>query len=237
MKRIIILSILLSIAFLMSSCAPTVSQQEYDMVKDELNETQSQLESLQSELAEAQMLKDEYDRLNDDYGAMRSELEILQAKHDELDVKYDELGAEYDELDAKYDDLSEQYNVLLEGMPITEEEVEQAIFELINKERRDNELDELEWGKNLYKWAKSNSRDMATSGSITYSGYVSWQEVFWAAGYSTTDRIANAALITWQTNQYGYEHNILSKSATYGAVGAYKSGEIFYITYVAHIFR
>ncbi len=231
MKKIIILSMSLIITlFSVLSCAPAVSQQEYDRVNNELSETQSQLGLLQSELAEAEVLQAEYDELSNNYDAVRSELaeaEILQAE-------YDELGDKYDELDAKYDELSEQYNVLVDEETITEEDIEQAIFELINQERQNNGIDELEWNRTLHRWAKSHSRDMATRKRLEYSEASAWQEVWKAAGYSTVDRLAGAALTIWR-DSVNYERNMLVKGATVGAVGAYKSGDVFYITYFIHI--
>jgi len=234
MKKIPILSILLFIVlFNVPSCTPTVSQKEYDRVNDELSQTQSQLALLQSELAEAEILQAKYDRLSDNYSAMRSELEILQAKHDGLEAKYDELSAKYDELGAKHDELNRQYDILIEGTIITEEDVEQAIFELINEERRNNGLNELEWKHSFYKEAKSHSRYMATKKRLEYSEHTAWQDVLRVAGYSTVGRLASATLIIWK-DSLRYEQNFLNEGAIYGAVGAYKSGEVFYITYLAH---
>ncbi len=236
MKKTIVLSILLILAlFNVLSCAPAVSQQEYDRVTNELSETQSQLASLRSDLAEAEILQTKYDKLSGDYSAMRNELEILQAEYDELGVKYDEMSAKYDDLGAKYDELSRQYNVLMEGTAnINEEDVEQALFELINQERRDNGLNELEWNHSLYLWAKSHSRDMATRKRLKTSEYDVWQDVLRVAGYSTADRLAGATLTIWRDGA-NYERNFLVKGATVGAVAAYKSGGVFYITYFAHI--
>jgi uncharacterized protein YkwD len=232
MKKNIVLSILLILAlFSVLSCAPAVSQQEYDRVTSELSETQSQLALQRSELAEAEILQAEYDELSDNYDAVRSELaeaEILQAE-------YDELGAKYDDLGAKYDELSRQYNVLVEGTAdISEEDVEQALFELINQERRDNGLNELEWNHSLYLWAKSHSRDMAARKRLETSEYDVWQDFLRAAGYSTVDRLASATLTIWRDSA-NYERNFLVRGATVGAVAAYKSGDVFYITYFAHI--
>lgn len=236
MKKIIIISTLLIMAlFNVLSCAPAVSQQEYDRVTNELSETQSKLALLRSDLAEAEILRTKYDELSDNYDAVRSELEILQAEYGEVGVKYDELSAKYDDLGAKYDELSRQYNVLMEGTAdINEEDIEQAVFELINQERRDNGLNELEWNHSLYLWAKSHSRDMATRKRLETSEYDVWQDVLRTAGYSTVDRLAGAALTIWR-DSVNYERNMLVKGATVGAVAAYKSGDVFYITYFAHI--
>ena len=231
MKKIIILSMSLIITlFSVLSCAPAVSQQEYDRVNKERTEMQRQVVTLQNQLAEAEVLQAEYDELSNNYDAVRSELaeaEILQAKYDELDAKHLELG-------AKYDELSEQYHVLVEEETITEEDIEQAIFELINQERQNNGIDELEWNRTLHRWAKSHSRDMATRKRLEYSEASAWQEVWKAAGYSTVDRLANATLMIWK-DSIRYESQFLAKGAKLGAVAAYKSGEVFYITYFAHL--
>jgi hypothetical protein len=119
---------------------------------------------------------------------------------------------------------------------INEEDVEQAVFKLINQERTNNGLDELMWGDNIYKWAIANSRSMATNKRLEYIEYIGWQEIFWATGYGTPDRIAQSALTVWKNRQQ-YERYFLSAGAKYGAVAVYKSGEIFYITYVADYYK
>ena len=74
---------------------------------------------------------------------------------------------EYEELTNKYEELSEQYAVVTEEpAEITEEDVEQALFKLINQERKNNGLDDLIWGGNLYKWAITNSRNMANKNAL-----------------------------------------------------------------------
>ncbi len=258
MRKITMLSMLLVIAlFSVPSCAPTVSQQEYDRVSNELSAIQSQLASLQGKLAEAELLQAEYEELNKRYDMVKSERETTQAKYEELSaeyeelnkqfdtvkseretmqVKYEESSIEYEELNNKYEELSKQYDVVTEETAeINEEDVEQAVFKLVNQERKDNGLDELRWGVNIYKSAMANSRNMATRKRLEYPEY-GWQEVFWATGYSKTDGIANAALTIWK-NRLLYETNFLNKVTKYGAVAVYKSGEIFYITYVADYFR
>ena len=258
MRKITTLSMLLVMAlFSVSSCAPTVSQEEYDRVSNELSAIQSQLASLQDKLSEAELLQALNEELNRQYDAVKSERETIQAQYEELSTEYEELNkqidtvksgfetiqaeyeelsTEYEELDNKYEELSEQYDIIMEGTAeIIEEDVEQAVFELINQERINNGLDELEWGVYLYKSALSNSRNMATRKRLEYPEF-GWQEVFWATGYGRADRIANAALTVWK-NRLKYETNFLNAVTKYGAVAVYKSGEIFYITYVADYFK
>jgi len=260
MRKITTLLILLAIALIsVPSCAPTVSQQEYDRVSNELSAIQSQLASLQDKLVEYEAMKAKYEDLSEQYDTLESEYkalqakydglsklndivnsvedETIQAKYDELSKQYDTLKSEYKALQAKHDELSKQYAAVTEGTTeINEEDVEQAIFELINQERKNNGLDELIWGVNLYKKAKNHSRNMATNQRLEDPEQGSYQEVIWATGYTKTQRMAEAIFTIWE-NTYRYELEFLNSTTTYGAVAVYKSGEIFYITYISDIFR
>jgi len=259
MRKITILSMLLVMAiFIVPSCGPTVPQQEYDRVNNERLAIQGKLASLQGKLAEAESLQAQNEELNKQFDAVKGEFETLQAEYEELNAEYEALGeqfnavkgefetaqdeyeelsAEYEALDEQFEELSEQYETIMGGAAeITAQDVEQAIFELVNQERTDNGLDEVMWGENIYKWAIANSRSMAANKRLEHTEYIGWQEIFWATGYSTKDKIANAALTIWQNHQL-YERNLLNIGANYGAVGVHKSGEIFYITYVADYFK
>jgi len=256
MRIISILLISLAIVlFSVLSCTSGVTQQEYDRVSNELRAAQNQLASLQGKLAEAESLQEVLTKQSD---ATKSELSTVQAKYAELSTKheelseqfdatksefeamqdnYEELSAEYDELDEQFEELSEQYDIIMKGTAeIDEEDVEQAVFELVNKERIENGLNEREWGENIYKWALANSRNMATNKQLEYTEYIGWQDVFWATGYGTADRIANAALTIWKNHQH-YERSFLNAGDHYAAVAVYKLGEIFYITYVADYYH
>ena len=78
---------------------------------------------------------------------------------------------------------------------------------------------------------------MIANARMEYPEYVSWQEVFWASGYANADAVARGALANWKVNDYLYEKNILHPNAIYGAVSAVKSGDVFFITYMADIFK
>jgi uncharacterized protein YkwD len=246
MRKVTILFILWVIVnFSVLSCAPTVSQQEYDEVSNELSAVQSQLESLQSKLSEVETLKTESEELNEQYDTMQSEYAVLQDKYnrlagenEELQKQYDALKSEYDTLKTNYEELSKQSSATTEETPeiITEENAEQAIFELINLERKNNGLNELVWGENLYKAANSNNRNMATNQRLEEPEAGSYQEAIWTTGYDTTQGMAEAVLTIWKNN-YRYKTEFLNSSMTHGAVAVYKSGEIFYITYIADIVR
>jgi archaellum component FlaC len=247
---------LLAIAlFTIPSCTSGVTQQEYDRVSNELRAIQNQLVSLQGKLAEAEQLQEV---LTKQSAAAKSELEAVQARYKELSAEheglseqfeatkneleamqdnYEELSAEYDELDEQFQELGEQYNIIIEGrVEIDEKDVEEALFKLINQERVNEGLDEIALGENLYKWALTNSKIMATNQREEYSDYGSWQAVYWTAGHSTPERMADTILTVWKGRQE-YERFFLNVTARYGAIGIYKSGEIFYITYIADYFH
>jgi archaellum component FlaC len=229
MSKITILSVLLVIVlFGMASCSPTVSQEEYDRMSNELSAIQSQLVTLQSKLTEAELLETQYKELMKQFNTVSNERKTIQAE-------YEELSTEYEDLNKQFEELSTRYDLLIEETTINEEDVEQAVFKLINQERKNNGLDELMWGVNLYKKAIAHSRHMATDKRLEYPDF-GWQEVYWAAGHSTTDAMANAAFLVWK-NRFFYERTFLNGTTKYGAVAVYKSGEIFYITYLADFFQ
>ncbi|MFC1901854.1 CAP domain-containing protein [Chloroflexota bacterium] len=261
-KKTAIIVLMISLAALLLgafSCGGTVSQEEYDSLIGELSEARSQVAALQSRLTETdtieplyaelgaknEELSREYDELNIIYKGLGTEYKDLEelygvslAEIEALKSQYEALTAEYGALNTRYEELEGQYKIVTEGgMEISEGEIEQAIFELINQERRENGIDELLWGKNLHWWAESNSIDMANAGKYVYSDFASWQEVFWAAGYNTLESIAEGALITWKSNTLKYQLNMINKGATYGTVGVHKTGDIYYITYIASVFR
>ena len=257
MKRLT-LTVLVTSVILLVACAPKVSQQEYDRMSNELSAIQSQLASLQGELAETETLKTQNEELNKQYDTIKNESNILKAEYEELSTEYEELNnqydtvkseadilkaeyeelnTEYEELSTEYEELSREYDAIIEETVgiINEEDVEQAIFELINQERSDNEIDELLWGKNIYKPAMINNQNMAIKKRLSYSDYGAYQQVFWATGYDNADNMAKAALIIWKNDQ-NYEKIFLNTVMIYGAVAVYKSGEIFYVTYICDYF-
>lgn len=256
--RIITLSMLLTIIlFSLSNCAPSVSQEEYDSVRSELSVTKDQLATLQEKLAEVeeqhQYLNIKYEELQKQHDARIDEIQTIKSEFDELNTEYEQLKrqddarineiqaiqVEYDELNKEFEELKTQYDIIAKGTAVfNEEDIDQAIFELINQERKNNGVDELEWGVIRYKVANKNSREMAEKGEYRYSAEgAQWQEVFIAARYGTVEQIANAALITWKNNDYRYRYNLINPQSIYGAVATYKLGEVYYITYVASIFR
>ncbi len=216
---------LLLISCLLVGCG--VSEEVYNAVVAERDAAQAQVTNLQSEVSAIQA---QYDDLKADNDELKSEFETTQAE-------YEELSTEYEDLNEQFEELSKQGDIIIEeAAEINEEDAEQALFKLINQERKNNGLDELMWGRYLYKTATINNRNMATRGQLEYPSRAAWQEVYRAAGYSTTDGMANAVFTIWK-NSGSYEKNFLNVASVYGAVAVYKSGETFYITYMADYYQ
>ena len=203
-----------------------VSEEMYNTVVAQRDPTQAQVTNLQSEVSAIQA---KYDDLKADNDELKSELETTQAE-------YEELSTEYEDLDEQFEELSKQGDIIEETAEINEEDVEQALFQLINQKRKNNGLDELMWGKYLYKAATANNQDMATNQQLEYPSRAAWKEVYRAAGHSTTGGIANATFTIWQNSRI-YENNFLNVASFYGAVAVLKSGEFFYITYMADYYQ
>ena len=92
-KAILGVSILLVLLFCLPSCAPVVSQEEYDALQSRLDSAQGEIDALKADLA---ALRDNYENLQADY-------EGLQANYDSLQDDYESLRADYDSLQADYE--------------------------------------------------------------------------------------------------------------------------------------
>jgi len=215
--------IFLLLSFLLVGCG--ISEETYNAVVAERDAVQAQVTSLQSEVSAIQA---KYDDLKADDDELKSEFTAMQAE-------YEELGADYDELNARYEELGKQAETV-EVAEVIEADVEQALFQLVNQERIDNGLSELAWGKYLYKTAIANSRNMATDQQLEYPSRAAGKEVYRAAGYSTADEMASATFIIWKGTR-SFAANFLITGARYGAVGVYKSGDIFNITFMADYYQ
>ena len=248
MNRSGIISVFLVLILLISmSCASGVSQEEHERVKNELNAVQGELASLQSKLTEAVALQAQYEELNNRNAALESEFDAMQTRHEELGAEYDELNIKYDTLQSEYEALQSNYEDLIteyeelskryeaaveEVVEIAEEDVEQALFELINADRVEKGLDILPWREALRKVARENSLYLAMNKGLIYPEYDrEWREVYWAAGYNSAAEIAEATYLEWKSRDK-YEKYFLETYLDYGAVGVYKSEDIFYITYL-----
>ena len=119
MRKIMLLMLLVMALFSAFSCAPTVSQQEYDRVSGELSSIQSQLESLKGKSAETEILETKYEELTKQYNTAKSEYDTLQTKYEglsgeneELNKQYDIMKSDFDNLQTKYIELSTEYEEL-----------------------------------------------------------------------------------------------------------------------------
>ena len=255
MNRVSIISVLLfSIILISISCVSGVSQEEHQRVKDELNAVQGELAALQIKLTEAVATLSLYEELNDRNATLESEFDAIQTRYEELGAKYDELYIKYDtiqseyeakksqyealqskyeELSTEYEELSKRYEAVTDGVEaIVEEDIEQALFELINEARVENGKNILPWREALHERARENSIYLAMNKGLIYPEYDrEWREVYWAEGYNSVDEIAEVTFLTWK-NRFEYEKNFLWTYLDYGAVGVYKSGDIYYITYL-----
>ena len=120
----VILSCLMVLSLLVASCTPAPPAEEDAAPPEQDSQAKSELQILQAR----------YDELSASYDDAKSKLEITQAKHDELNAKHNELS-------TKYEGLSAEYDAVIQGIRgINEEDVEQAIFRLVNKERQNNGL-------------------------------------------------------------------------------------------------
>ena len=236
------------------SCGGGITQEEYDALNNELTETEAELgvvrkqfTDLQNEPAPVPESDDEdkdtaladLKALND---ANLAEIETLKGQATELTANLTGLQSELKTKLTELASLEQEYDYLFENYleatkdpdPINAADVEEALFNLINQARTENGLDALIYGEFLYETVTENSLLMATVKETRYSTQPGWQEVFWAAGYDTAEAVANAALLTWKNNLNTYNQNILNANAVYGAVSAYKVGDIIFISYISH---
>lgn len=92
-KAILGVSILLVLLFCLPSCAPVVSQEEYDALQSRLDNAQGEIDALKTDLA----------ALQDNYESSQADYEGLQANYDSLQDDYESLRADYDSLQADYE--------------------------------------------------------------------------------------------------------------------------------------
>jgi uncharacterized protein YkwD len=222
-----------------------VTQEEYNALQAQLSAAEAKIGQLQLQAtatvtptgnAGEQALKDEIASLKAQVDELGTKIDVLTKQNDTLTADKDSLTTSYAELNMKYQELQKSFAALTQPKTITEEDVENQIFALINQERVKAGIPVLSWGKQLYNSAKLNSRNMAAAGKTEYAPDVLYQEILIAAGYDSVSEIARGALLTWKLDQYTFEHGALLPGNTYGAVGAYQTGGIVYITFLAAFF-
>jgi uncharacterized protein YkwD len=240
LKTIALASISLLILISSFSCAETgITQEDYDNLKTQLSEAEAKIASLEAKQevptaeSDDQLLKDEISTLEAKVVELESEITKLDEQNDTLTQDKAFLEAQYTELNTKYEELQEILAEQTQPETITTEQIENEIFRLLNEARVEAGVPEFIWGNTMYNAAKQNSRKMAETGKVTTTSLVAYVETFWAIHYETVDKIARAALLSWQANQYRFEHGALLVSNEYGAIGVYESGPIFYITFMA----
>ncbi len=248
MKRILKIGVLLSLSLLVfsgvCSCEQTtegmIAQEEYDALKAQLDLAEAKIAELESKPVVVPdtgqgdpLLEDEIASLKVTIDELGSEIAALDEQNDALAQERAALEAQYDTLNVEYDQLQAALAALSQPEVITEELVEEEIMRLINEERVRAGENRFLTGVQLYKQARRNSAKMAESGQVEVISTTFYQEVFWAAGYESVETIARGALLTWKFGSYRFENNALLSYNKYGSVGAYKSGDIVFITFVA----
>jgi uncharacterized protein YkwD len=215
--------------FLIAGCSPA-SEDEGLLPEDESKNNEPQISQNVNEESD-----DNCDEVRSELESVRSKYDELNSDYNELSTKYDELYSEYDELKENYDELKIKYNAAIQASTdIEESDLERVIFDLINEDRRNNGLDELEWTESLYWWAKEHSNYLAERKLVEESDYSYWQAVSRAAGYATADQMAIGVLRIWKESTV-YANNFLNDAANFGVVAVSRSGDVFYIVYFAHM--
>jgi uncharacterized protein YkwD len=249
-KKIGIVLVIISVVLFSSlSCGGGVSTEEYESVTNDLADARAQVSELQAEIslahaaeAEHQTLSAAYDELKKRNDAGVKELESLEAQYAALNDDYEDIEAQNETYLGQIASLQTQLQAALAAAEppedtapeINERNIEEAMFARINSVRKAAGLNELTLGTNLPTWSVENSQDMLVAKrGVEFTDYlVPFQATFIAAGYSSVDRIVNAAMLSWQSNSLQYQNNILADGAIYGAVGVAKSGDIYYITFL-----
>jgi uncharacterized protein YkwD len=239
---LLLLTVSILILFAAASCASGVSQSDYDALNTKLEQAEAQLKTLQGTSPTTLVVTppaitvsttpgDNSAKTIDD---LKKQIDSYTAQIAALDSRYKASEANLAALNAKYAAL-EAANAALSKPPedITETKVEQAIFAMINQERAAANVPELGWGTNLYSIVRQHGKYMAENGKFEVSSWPFFQQIYWATGYSSVNNLAGAVLTIWKNNEYQFEHGILSKAFKYGAIGAYKYGTVFYITFMA----
>jgi FtsZ-binding cell division protein ZapB len=241
--KIISLAALLMLVAGTFSCNKTsvemVTKASYDALLAELNDAQAKITELENKQVqptvnvEAQLLQDEIDSLHDQINNLGQKINDLIDQNNKLTDDNTDLQNQYDNLQANYQLLQQKMNNLEQLKNFTEEQVENEILSLINDERIATGIPAYNFGYNLYNQAKQNSRYMEQIGKEASTPAVYYTEVFWAVGYDSAASAARGAVLTWKLNEYRFEHGALLPSNNYGAVGAIKSGDVIYITFMA----
>jgi len=242
----IIIPVLLAAALVgMAGCSSSISQEDYEALQSELQAKSAAAAALESQVdelnADYQELELQYNARDVEIQAVRADLAALNVSCEQLmqqdEARLEEIQdwiAEYDALVQDYNELKAQYDSIVdEHGEFTEAEVDQAIFALVNQDRRANGLDELEWGVNLYGWARQNSISMSDTGEFKYTAWLTRQAVLITAGQATLDGLVNGVMMVWRQQKHEYTPKFMDPKSPYGAVATYKLGGVYYVTFAA----
>jgi uncharacterized protein YkwD len=243
----------ISLAFILIGCiliggfscggkaGETVTKAEYDALKAQYTAAQAEIADLKAKVAAAlvnpgALLNDEINSLKAKITELGNTVTDLNKQNTSLTQEKAATEAKFADLLTKYQDLEKKLAAATNTQPITMELVENAILKLLSQERVKAGLPEFLPGPQLHNQALTNSRAMAASGKVVTNPDYLNQETFMAAYYNSVDAIARAAVSIWKLDQYEFEHGTLLVGNKYGGVGAYQSGDIIFITYLAAFF-
>jgi outer membrane murein-binding lipoprotein Lpp len=198
------------------------------IVTSDCSEVQNQLEALEEQFNK---LTAEYEESKVGISRLSSKYDDLVAAYDELQSDYNKLQSDCNDLQSDYKDLQTEYSTVTAMAPDLEPgDIEQALFKMINQDRADNGLEELDWDQSIYWYAQQHSKTMAGKAQLEYSEFPYYQEVHRAMGHATAQQAAASAMIMWKSRP-SYPTNFLDEDAVVGVVAVERSGDIYYITY------
>ena len=234
--------LLLALVASITGCNPQVSAEEYNTVLGELENYRIKLQSLESKLAEQTRadnasveptaLEFQYQALSKNFAYLKTQYDAGNAEIQKVNRAYEELTIQYDDLTKKLDALRTQLDTFNTSNTISVAGIEKAVFVQINEARTQNGLGTLLWKDSDYSWARNNCIQMAELNKEIYQAGVLWRLNFRADGYENIGTLANGALLLWKNDDYSFNQRVLNGQIKYGVVATYKSGNIYYITYM-----
>ena len=180
-------------------------------------------------------LQDKYNQLYNDNTQLTSSYTQLDSDYQQLETANQQLQSDNAKLKSDYNQLQDDYaKVTSVDGNVLEGDLEQAIFRLINEKRADAGVGQLQWTDSLYFWAKEQSNAMAQSHKVYLSDYSYWQDVGRMAGQATAEQMANGMMTLWEEDT-NFPVDFLPADAKYSVVAVTRTGNVYYITYFAHL--
>lgn len=231
----------------------TAAQQAAADARDQVSELQQDLVAAQAETAQFQaQLADatsnqidptEYAALQQQYDDAAAEVDSLTAQLANAQDSYAAATAQIDAYTTQVADLQQQIDELSTPtptvtetpLPLTTDNIKAALWKLINQERAVAGVVQLQEGTHLLQWTAQHVQQMATAHHTTIytDAAVGTQAAMMAVGYRAVDEVAQATITTWKISLAWFEDQVLSPSASYGAVAVLQSGDIFYISFMS----